>query len=60
MKDIIISIVITIVSYLVGAFYNASFDLSYWSESSRYFTLLIWFLVLIGYYGFNYLGGKYE
>lgn len=36
MKNILAAIVLPILVYLIGAFYNVSFDISVWSAESRF------------------------
>ena len=40
MKRIKIFIIVLIISYLMGAFYNASFNINLWSAVSRLITLV--------------------
>lgn len=45
-------------SYLFGAFYSASFDISLWAVGVRYTSLCLTFLAIITYFMHNYLSDK--
>lgn len=41
MKPILLAILGMVLGFLAGAFYSVSFDISQWSESCRFATLLL-------------------
>lgn len=40
MKNIFVAIALAVIAYLLGAFYNVSFDISVWSADCRFVTLV--------------------
>jgi hypothetical protein len=43
MKTILLAILGALLGFLAGAFYSVSFDISTWTESTRFMTLLFMF-----------------
>jgi hypothetical protein len=49
MKTILFAILGALLGFLMGAFYNVGFDISLWSEGSRFVTLLA--MMICGMFG---------
>jgi hypothetical protein len=41
MKSVLLAALGALLGFLMGAFYNAGFDIALWSDSSRFATLLV-------------------